>query len=367
MEDLAIVKTTPLTSIHKGLRAAMTNFAGYELPLRYKSVMVEHRQLCESVGLVDLSCNMLLIVKGKGAYSFLQELTTSDVGDLSIGCSQYTCILNQKGGIIDDVTLYRLEGEVYLMVTSNHKRERLMQWFADHLGADVECKDISDHYVVLALQGPKAQQTLQRLTRIELSTIPMQHFTIGTLASCPDIIITKANYTGTGGFGLLVPVREAVELWNSILRVGDEFDIEPVGIATFDSLRLEMGYPLYGPELSEEVTPLEMGLDSLVCFDKDNLFIGRQRLESQKRLGLTRKLVGFELIERGTPRAGCEITTPQGELIGVVSSGSISPLSRIGIGLALLPIAYCELGQRICIIIGEHKIKAFVVAPPFRR
>ena len=306
-------------------------------------------------------------VKGPKALPFLQKVTSNDVSALVPGKVQYTCFPNETGGIVDDLLVYQYEPEKYLLVVNAANIEKDWNWCVSHNTEGAELENASDRMAQLAVQGPKAIQALQKLTPIDLSAVPYYHFTHGEFAGEPDVIISNTGYTGAGGFELYFYPEAAMKIWEAVFEAGAEFGIKPVGLGARDTLRLEMGFCLYGNDLDDTTSPIEAGLGWITKFVEGKDFINRTQLEKQKKEGVTRKLVGFEMIDRGIPRHGYQLYNAEGEPIGSVTSGTMSPMRKIGIGMGYVKPEYAKPGTEICIDMRGRKLKAQVVKPPFRK
>ncbi|MDR1809248.1 MAG: glycine cleavage system aminomethyltransferase GcvT [Prevotella sp.] len=361
------MKTTPFTDIHIALGAKMHEFAGYNMPIEYSGIIDEHLTVCNSAGIFDVSHMGEIWVKGEHAFDFLQRVTSNDVSVIAIRQAQYSCFVNEQGGIIDDLIVYRYEHDKYMLVVNASNVQKDWDWLVSQNKVRAELENSSDSIGQLAVQGPKALATLQKLTKIDLSTIAYYHFTTGYIADIEDVIISNTGYTGAGGFELYFHKEHGVKLWNKIMQAGEEFGIKPIGLGARDTLRLEMGYCLYGNDIDDTTSPLEAGLGWITKLKDGNDFIGRSLLEKQKAAGLTRKLVGFEMQERGIPRHGYDIVNEDGEKIGTVTSGTMSPTRKIGIGLGYLKWKYTSWGTKIYIKIREKAVAAEVARLPFRR
>ena len=305
-------------------------------------------------------------VKGPKALPFLQKVTSNDVAALVPGKVQYTCFPNETGGIVDDLLVYQYEPEKYLLVVNAANIEKDWNWCVAHNTEGAELENASEHMAQLAVQGPLAIKALQKLTSIDLSAIPYYHFTHGEFAGEPDVIISNTGYTGAGGFELYFYPEAALKIWDAVFEAGAEFGIKPVGLGARDTLRLEMGFCLYGNDLDDTTSPIEAGLGWITKFVEGKNFINRPMLEQQKREGVTRKLVGFEMIDRGIPRHGYGLCDAEGNAIGTVTSGTMSPMRKIGIGMGYVKPEYSKPGTEICIDVRGRKLKAQVVKPPFR-
>lgn len=363
-----MMKTTPFTEKHISLGAKMHEFAGYNMPIEYSGIIDEHLTVCRSVGVFDVSHMGEFWVKGPRALSFLQKVTSNDVSVLTPGRVQYSCFLNEEGGIVDDLLVYQYEPEKYLLVVNASNIEKDWAWCTAHNTEDVLLENASDRMAQLAVQGPLALDTLQKLTDINLSAIPYYHFTHGMLAGEREVIISNTGYTGAGGFELYFRPEAALKVWTAIFESGMPFGIKPVGLGARDTLRLEMGFCLYGNDLNDTTSPLEAGLGWITKFIDGKNFIGRPVLERQKEEGVTRRLIGFELLDRGIPRPGYMLYAADGQVeIGHATSGTMSPLRKVGIGMGYVKPEYAIPGTEICMDMRGRKLKARVVKPPFRK
>ncbi|MDR0892259.1 MAG: glycine cleavage system aminomethyltransferase GcvT [Mediterranea sp.] len=362
------MKTTPFTEKHIALGAKMHEFAGYNMPIEYGTGIIdEHLTVCKAVGVFDVSHMGEFWVKGPQALPFLQRITTNNVAALSLGKAQYTCFPNGQGGIVDDLIVYRYEVDKYMLVVNAANIEKDWNWCVEHNTEGAELENASDRMAQLAIQGPKALATLQKLTEVDLTTIPYYEFTVGKLAGQCHVIISNTGYTGAGGFELYFYPEAADAVWNAVFEAGAEYGIKPIGLGARDTLRLEMGYCLYGNDLDDTTSPIEAGLGWITKFVEGKDFIDRPLLEKQKAEGVSRKLVGFEMVDRGIPRQGYGLLSPEGEAIGTVTSGTMSPLMKIGIGLGYVRPEYSKPGTDICLDMRGRKLKAVVVKPPFRK
>ncbi|WP_418210918.1 glycine cleavage system aminomethyltransferase GcvT [Bacteroides zhangwenhongii] len=361
------MKTTPFTEKHIALGAKMHEFAGYNMPIEYSGIIDEHLTVCQGVGVFDVSHMGEFWVKGPKALAFLQKVTSNNVAVLTPGKIQYTCFPNDKGGIVDDLLVYQYEPEKYMLVVNAANIEKDWDWCVSHNTEGAELENASDHMAQLAVQGPKAILALQKLTDIDLSSIPYYTFKVGKFAGEENVIISNTGYTGAGGFELYFYPNVADTIWKAVFEAGEEFDIKPIGLGARDTLRLEMGFCLYGNDLDDTTSPIEAGLGWITKFIEGKEFINRPMLEKQKAEGVTRKLVGFEMVDRGIPRHGYELVNSDGEKIGIVTSGTMSPTRKIGIGMGYVKPEYGKAGTEICIDMRGRKLKAFVVKPPFRK
>jgi len=361
------MKTTPFTDKHISLGAKMHEFAGYNMPIEYSGIIDEHLTVCNGVGVFDVSHMGEFWVKGPNALAFLQKVTSNNVAALTIGKAQYTCFPNEEGGIVDDLLVYYYEPEKYMLVVNASNIEKDWNWCVSHNTVGAELENASDKMAQLAVQGPKAIEVLQKLTSVNLSEIPYYSFTTGEFAGYENVIISNTGYTGAGGFELYFYPDCANRIWNTIFEVGAEYGIKPIGLGARDTLRLEMGFCLYGNDLSDTTSPLEAGLGWITKFVDDKDFTNRAFLEKQKIEGVTRKLVAFEVVDKGIPRHGYELINAEGEKIGEVTSGTISPTRKIGIGMGYVKADCSKPGTEIYISIRGKGIKAVVVKPPFRK
>ena len=361
------MKTTPFTEKHIALGAKMHEFAGYNMPIEYSGIIDEHLTVCQGDGVFDLSHMGEFWVKGPEALAFLQKVTSNNVAVLTPGKIQYTCFPNDKGGIVDDLLVYQYEPEKYMLVVNAANIEKDWDWCVSHNTEGAELENASDHMAQLAVQGPKAILALQKLTDIDLSSIPYYTFKVGKFAGEENVIISNTGYTGAGGFELYFYPNVADTIWKAVFEAGEEFDIKPIGLGSRDTLRLEMGFCLYGNDLDDTTSPIEAGLGWITKFIEGKEFINRPMLEKQKAEGVTRKLVGFEMVDRGIPRHGYELVNSDGEKIGIVTSGTMSPTRKIGIGMGYVKPEYSKAETEICIDMRGRKLKAVVVKPPFRK
>ena len=360
------MKTTPFTEKHVSLGAKMHEFAGYNMPIEYSGIIDEHLTVCGGVGVFDVSHMGEFWVKGPHALDFLQKVTSNNVAALTPGKVQYTCFPNEDGGIVDDLLVYHYEPEKYLLVVNASNIEKDWNWCVSHNTEGAELENASDRMAQLAVQGPKAILALQKLTSINLSDLPYYTFTHGEFAGEKDVIISNTGYTGAGGFELYFYPEAAMKIWDAVFEAGAEFGIKPVGLGARDTLRLEMGFCLYGNDIDDTTSPLEAGLGWITKFVDGKNFTNRQALEKQKAEGVTRRLVGFEMIDRGIPRHGYALTDGEGNVIGHVTSGTMSPTRKIGIGLGYVQIAFAKPDTEIYLDNRGRHLKAKVVKPPFR-
>lgn len=361
-----MVKNTPLSDVHIRLGAKMAPFAGYNMPISYSGINDEHHAVREKAGVFDVSHMGEFILKGENALTLLQQISTNDVSKLTPGKAQYSCMTNEHGGIVDDLIVYRLGDHEWMLVVNASNIEKDREWILRHNPpgpGSVVFKDISDRTALLAVQGPMASSILQPLTDEKLDDIPYYSFKRGSFAGVKNVIISNTGYTGAGGFELYFDNEHAVDVWNKVFEAGADKGIKPAGLGARDTLRLEMGYRLYGNDMDDTTTPLEAGLGWITKFTK--VFTGREVLEKQKQSGLKRQLVGFEMAERGIPRHDYAIEDASGKSIGKVTSGTQSPTLQKPIGMGYVPKENAAPGQEIYIRVRDKSLKATVVSLPF--
>lgn len=356
-------KKVPLHHIHESLGAKMVPFAGFMMPVRYSSDIEEHMTVRNGVGVFDVSHMGEFIIRGPAALELIQKVTTNDASKLQDGQAQYSCLPNEDGGIVDDLLVYRKKADDYLLVVNASNIEKDWDWISRYNSMGAEMKNISDDTCLFAVQGPKALAVVQKLTPRELSSIPYYHFTTGTLAGVENMIISNTGYTGAGGFELYVPRDRAEAVWQKLFDAGKEEGIKPIGLGARDTLRLEKGFCLYGNDIDDTTSPLEAGLGWITKFTKD--FVNRAGLEQQKKEGVTRRLVGFVMVDRGIPRHDYEILDASGNVIGRVTSGTQSPVLGVGIGLGYVGKDHAASGTEIYIKVRERSLRAKVSKLPF--
>lgn len=361
------MKTTPFTEKHIALGAKMHEFAGYNMPIEYSGIIEEHLTVCQGVGVFDVSHMGEFWVKGPSALEFIQQVTSNNAAVLTPGKIQYTCFPNEDGGIVDDLLVYAYEPDKYMLVVNAANIEKDWNWCVSHNTVGAELENSSDNIGQLAIQGPKAIDTLQKLTDIVLADIPYYTFKVGELAGVKNVIISNTGYTGAGGFELYFYPQDAEKIWNAVFEAGEEFGIKPIGLGARDTLRLEMGFCLYGNDIDDTTSPIEAGLGWITKFVDGKNFTNRAALEKQKAEGVSRKLVGFEMIDRGIPRHGYPLTDMDGNVIGNVTSGTMSPTRKIGIGMGYVKTEFSKPGTEICLDNRGRKLRAIVVKPPFRK
>lgn len=357
------MKTTALTQTHIDLGAKMVPFAGYNMPVQYEGVNVEHQTVREHLGVFDVSHMGEFLIEGPNALDLIQKTCSNDASKLTIGKAQYSCIPNDKGGIVDDLIIYRLDEERYMLVVNASNIEKDWDWLNSKNDVGAKMQNVSDQYSLLAIQGPKAIEAMQSLSSYDLSQIKFYNFIIGDFAGIDDIIISATGYTGSGGFEIYCKNEDVEHIWEQVLEAGKPFGIKPIGLAARDTLRLEMGYCLYGNDIDETTSPFEAGLGWITKFTKT--FTNSEALQIEKQQGPKRKLIAFELDERGIPRHGYDIVDAQGNNIGTVTSGTMSPSLGKGIGLGYVPTQFSEIGTKIFIQVRKKAIPATVVKLPF--
>jgi len=359
------MKNTPFTVFHVEAGAKMLPFAGFNMPIEYSGIKDEHNTVRNGVGVFDVSHMGEIWVKGVNALEFLQRVTSNDVLKLIPGQAQYSCFPNGKGGIVDDLLVYFFEPEKYMLVVNASNVEKDWNWLVSQNDLGVELENASDKIAQLAVQGPKSIAALQKLTDIDLNSIPYYSFKVGKFAGIENVIISATGYTGAGGFELYLYNEVAPVIWKAVFDAGAEFGIKPIGLGARDTLRLEMGYCLYGNDIDDTTSPIEAGLGWITKFTPNKNFIDKDFLIQQSEAGLNRRLRGFKMIDRGIPRHGYEIANSEGKIIGTVTSGSISPVLGVGIGMGYLQFDQSKLGNVIYILIREKLLKAEVVKIPF--
>jgi aminomethyltransferase len=363
-----MMKNTPFTKMHIALEARMAEFAGYNMPISYTGINDEHAAVRKNAGVFDVSHMGEFILKGENALELIQRLTTNDASKLTNGKAQYSCFTNNKGGIVDDLIIYCIEqNKVYMLVVNASNIEKDWSWLQEHNINNVEMHNISDKTCLLAVQGPNATKIIQPLTGMDILNLKYYTFVKGTFAGVGNVLISATGYTGSGGVELYFEDKDdaAEKIWNSIFEVGASSGIKPIGLGARDTLRLEMGYCLYGNDIDDSTTPLEAGLGWITKLDKEINFTAEDVLKQQKAEGIKRKLVGFEMIERGIPRHDYQIADKEGAVIGYVTSGTQSPSLNKAIGLGYVNIEHAALDSEIFILIRNKPVKAKVVKFPF--
>ncbi len=358
------MKNIALHNTHVNLGAKMLPFAGFNMPVQYEGVTAEHLTVRNGVGVFDVSHMGEFLVTGENALALIQKVTSNDASKLAIGDAQYSCFPNENGGIVDDLICYRIKENQYLLVVNASNIEKDWNWISkynEEFGA--ELRDLSDDYSLLAIQGPKAVEAMQSLSSLDLADIPFYKFKVGDFAGIEHVIISATGYTGSGGFEIYCKNDEVEQVWNKVFEAGEEFGIKPIGLAARDTLRTEMGYCLYGNDIDDTTSPIEAGLGWITKFTKE--FVNHEALAKQKAEKPSRKLVAFELNERGIPRQGYDIVDAEGSKIGNVTSGTMSPSLSKGIGLGYVPLDSSKLGTEIFIQVRKKAIPATIVKLPF--
>lgn len=352
------LKKVPLNDIHEKLGARMVPFAGYHMPVRYSSDIEEHMTVRNGVGVFDVSHMGEFKVEGPQALDLIQRVTSNDASKLIDGQAQYSCLPNTQGGIVDDLLVYKIRDNDYMLVVNASNIEKDWNWIAQFNTKGAVMTNISDSICLFAVQGPKATGVLQTLTKTDLSKIPYYHFAIGEFAGVPNVVISNTGYTGAGGFEIYVDQSAAVKVWNAIFEAGKGVDIKPIGLGARDTLRLEMGFCLYGNDINDTTSPLEAGLGWITKFTKE--FTNSAALKAQKEAGVTKKLVGFKMVDKGIPRQHYTIRDSAGNAIGEVTSGTMSPVLGIGIGLGYVTSQHAAPGSEIYIEVRGKNLKAEV-------
>ncbi|MDR2969602.1 MAG: glycine cleavage system aminomethyltransferase GcvT [Tannerellaceae bacterium] len=360
------MKTTPFTHLHIAIGAKMHEFAGYNMPIEYTGIIDEHTTVVNGAGVFDVSHMGEFWVKGANALAFLQAITSNDASVLTPGKIQYSCFPNETGGIVDDLLVYCYEEDTYLLVVNAGNLQKDWDWCNAHNPMNAVLENASDTTAQLAIQGPRATEILQRLTPVDLSQIPYYTFREGEFAGCRNVLISNTGYTGAGGFELYFAPEDAASIWNAIFEAGRAEGIKPIGLGARDTLRLEAGFCLYGNDLDDTTSPLEAGLGWITKFAEGKDFTNRASLERQKQEGVARKLCAFEMIDKGIPRHGYEIVDAEGHITGTVTSGTMSPFLRKGIGMGYVKTELAKAGTEIFIRIRNRDLKAQVIKPPFR-
>ncbi|HAO15099.1 MAG TPA: glycine cleavage system aminomethyltransferase GcvT [Tenacibaculum sp.] len=357
MENIA------LTHIHESLGAKIVPFAGFNMPVQYEGVNIEYETVRNGVGVFDVSHMGEFFLKGENALALIQKVTSNDASKLTPGKAQYSCMPNNDGGIVDDLIIYMISDDEYMLVVNASNIEKDWNWISKFNDLDVEMENRSDDWSLLAIQGPKAVEAMQSLTSVNLSDIKFYTFEITDFAGIPNVIVSATGYTGSGGFEIYVKNENVEAVWKNVFEAGMKWGIKPIGLAARDTLRLEMGYCLYGNDIDDSTSPIEAGLGWITKFNKD--FVNAETLKKQKEEGVSRKLIAFELTERGIPRQGYDIVNPEGQIIGNVTSGTMSPSLNKGIGLGYVKIDYTKIDSKILIQIRKKQVEAKVVKLPF--
>jgi aminomethyltransferase len=357
------LKFVPLNDLHTKLGAKMVPFAGYNMPVRYTSDIEEHMTVRNGVGVFDVSHMGEFLVQGPNALDLIQRVTSNDASKLMDGQAQYSCLPNETGGIVDDLLVYKLKDNDYMLVVNASNIDKDWNWINKFNSKRATMKNISDDICLFAVQGPKAVAALQKLTLIDLSDIKYYHFVRGEFAGVKEVILSNTGYTGAGGFEVYVGKNDGIKVWNSIFQAGGEFGIKPIGLGARDTLRLEMGFCLYGNDIDDATSPIEGGLGWITKFSKS--FTNSSAIKEQKEKGAKRRLVGFKMVDKGIPRHDYVIKDRDGNSIGKVTSGTMSPVLGIGVGLGYVPTEHTSIGSEIFIDVRGKALKASVSKLPF--
>lgn len=356
------IKKIPLNDLHEKLGAKMVPFAGYNMPVRYFSDIEEHTTVRQSVGVFDVSHMGEFSLKGPHALDLIQRVTSNDASKLVDGQAQYSCLPNETGGIVDDLIVYKIKDNDYFLVVNASNIDKDWNWISKFNTKGVEMTNLSDSLCLFAVQGPKAASVVQKLTTINLSAIKYYHFAVGAFAGVENVIVSNTGYTGAGGFEIYVENESAEKVWNAIFEAGIDVNIKPIGLGARDTLRLEMGFCLYGNDIDDTTSPIEGGLGWITKFTKE--FTNSVAIKKQKEEGVTKKLVGFRMIDKGIPRHDYQLKNALGEVIGKVTSGTMSPMLGIGIGLGYVTTGFASPGSEIFIDIRGKALKAQVSKTP---
>ncbi len=357
------MKKIALNDVHKALNAKMVPFAGFNMPVSYEGINIEHQTVRNAVGVFDVSHMGEFLISGDKALDLIQKVSSNDASKLVDGKAQYCCLPNNDGGIVDDLIVYRINAEKYLLVVNASNVEKDWNWISQHNTMDATMENLSDEYSLLAIQGPKAAEAMQSLTDVNLKDMKFYTFEVAEFAGVKDVIISATGYTGSGGFEIYFKNEDAKEIWNKVMEAGANYGIKPIGLAARDTLRLEMGYCLYGNDIDDTTSPIEAGLGWVTKFTKD--FINSEALKKEKEEGPKRKLIAFELDQRGVPRHGYDIVDENGKIIGIITSGTMSPSLDKGIGLGYIPTEIAKTKEKIFIQIRNKAIPATQVKLPF--
>lgn len=357
------MKNIALSDLHVALGAKMVPFAGYLMPVQYEGINAEHETVRKGVGVFDVSHMGEFLIEGDQALELIQRISSNDAAKLDLGDAQYSCMPNDQGGIVDDLIIYRIKDNTYLLVVNASNIEKDWNWISKHNKNNATMRNISDDYSLLAIQGPKAVEAMQSLSSIDLSEIPFYKFKVADFAGIEHVIISATGYTGSGGFEIYCKNSEAEQIWKKVFEAGEAHGIKPIGLAARDTLRLEMGYCLYGNDIDDHTSPIEAGLGWITRFTKD--FVNSEALLEQKEQGVNRRLKAFKLDSRGIPRQGYNILNEAGESIGIVTSGTMSPSLKEGIGMGYVQTGNTKLGTKIFIEIRNKPVQATIVKLPF--
>jgi len=357
------MKNTALTETHEALGAKMVPFAGYNMPVQYEGINIEHETVRQAVGVFDVSHMGEFLIDGEHALELIQKVSSNDASKLTIGKAQYSCLPNDDGGIVDDLIIYKIKEEQFLLVVNASNIEKDWNWIQSKNDVGAKIRDLSEDYSLLAIQGPKAIEAMQSITSHDLSAIKFYNFVVGDFAGVEHVIISATGYTGSGGFEIYCKNSDAKQIWDKVFEAGADFGIKPIGLAARDTLRLEMGYCLYGNDIDDTTSPIEAGLGWITKFTKD--FTNSEAIKAEKERGIENKLIAFELDERGIPRQGYDIVDHNGNKIGRVTSGTMSPSLGKGIGLGYVPKVFADFHSKINIQIRKKAIPATVIKLPF--
>ena len=357
------MKNIALSDIHTSLEAKMVPFAGYLMPVQYEGINAEHETVRSGVGVFDVSHMGEFLIEGDHALELIQKISSNDASKLQVEDAQYSCMPNDQGGVVDDLIIYRIKENTYLLVVNASNIEKDWDWISKHNTNNAVMRNISDDYSLLAIQGPKAVEAMQSLSSIDLSEIAFYKFKVADFAGIDHVIISATGYTGSGGFEIYCKNSDAKQIWDKVFEAGAAYGIKPIGLAARDTLRLEMGYCLYGNDIDDNTSPIEAGLGWITKFTKD--FVNSKALLEQKEQGVKRRLKAFKLDSRGIPRQGYDIVNEEGEKIGVVTSGTMSPSLKEGIGMGYVQTGYTKLGTKIFIDIRKKPVPATIVKLPF--
>ncbi len=351
-----------LNDVHENLGGKLIPFAGYNMPVRYTSDIEEHMAVRNGVGVFDVSHMGEFFLRGSKALELIQKITSNDASKLTPGRAQYSCFPNNNGGIIDDLIVYKLSEEEYMLVVNASNMQKDWDWVSSHNNLGVKLENASDQYCLFAVQGPKATGVLQKLTNVNLSEIKYYHFKQGEIAGASNVIISATGYTGSGGFELYVKNADAKTVWSTIFEAGKSKNIQPIGLGARDTLRMEMGFCLYGNDINDTTSPIEAGLGWITKFTKE--FTNSEALKVQKENGVSQKLVGFKMIDRGIPRHGYRVENEAGKEIGIVTSGTQSPMLSKGIGMGYVKTEYATPETIIYVAVRKRKLKAEIKKLP---
>ncbi len=357
------MKNTALTHVHQSLDAKMVPFAGYNMPVQYEGVNIEHETVRNAVGVFDVSHMGEFVISGPNALALIQKTCSNDAAKLFDGKAQYSCMPNDSGGIVDDLIIYRLEAEKYVLVVNASNIQKDWDWLQSKNDVGAEMRDVSENFSLLAIQGPKAAEAMQSLTSVDLDNMKYYTVEVTDFAGVENVMVSATGYTGSGGFEIYVHNEDVEKVWQRVFEAGAAYGIKPIGLAARDTLRLEMGFCLYGNDINDTTSPIEAGLGWITKFTKE--FTNSEALKKQKENGTERKLVAFELNDRGIPRQGYDIVDNNGKKIGEVTSGTMSPSLKKGIGLGYVPTIFTDVGSKINIQIRKNAISASVVKLPF--